>query len=270
MRVIAKVFRVKTLFFFFVLLLFPFFDSIGSKGKISKQKEDSFPKVKPNQKVESHQTVKSNQKVESKQKVKLNQKVGIKRLKSILDRYKKSKFLFVKFKKKVFLSFLESKKESQGKLYFSRGKLRLEIDKPEAFIMVFDGTSLWWEQKLPKELGGEVRVTHTSRYSLDKKFNIFLALFTNSVKTEDQYKVLDYSKEGKNESFQLKLNDTSLNIGLITIEFSRKKNLITQISFKDELTNVITYTLRKTTFERKISKRKFRYTPPKEAKIIEL
>src|SRR4051812_1068293 len=70
---------------------------------------------------------------------------------SVLNRYRAAKAIQAKVKKTVTQEVMGTNNESEGMFYFSKGKLRLDIEKPEKSVLVYDGKNIWLESRLDEK-----------------------------------------------------------------------------------------------------------------------
>lgn len=240
-------------------------ENIKGKGEGDKGKSKKIKIVKKVKKKESNKKEKSNKKRESIS--------GQVRFENLIQHYKKQRTLSVQFEKETDLSFLGKKVKSYGELFLSSGKVRLEVKRPQKSLLLYDGETIWWEETLPKALGGTIRVTRSKANLHQGKFNIFLTLFTNSNRDQSldlskTFQVLNYTHKKNKEFFDVALKDLDLHISKISLVVHGKRNRIDQISYSDELENKVTYSFKRTFFNRKL-KNKWRYKVPKKAEIID-
>lgn len=174
----------------------------------------------------------------------------------------------MQLKKKVTSPFYMTPRESEGELYFSKGKIRLSIVKPEVSLLVLNGNDIWLEEKLSEDSGGVVQVSHyeTSKAS---KSSALLALLFGESEIWKEFKLMSRSEEDGKTIYKLEPNDKSrLDVTQLSIELDKSsKHQLTKVSFSDNIENLTEYEFSKIKTQSSAKPNLFKYTPPKGAQV---
>ena len=179
----------------------------------------------------------------------------------VLAGYRSAKAIQAKVKKTVAQETLETKMESQGKFYFSKGKMRLEMMEPEHTTVVYDGKTIWFEQRVDDD---HILVTKMRAVELRKSDSILAALFDK----KDILKTFDFKNalsEDNGKTFTFAAKDKK-NSDVQLLDISIKNKDISRISYKDRIDNRVTLEFSDLT-KGAVAPDKFIYKPPKNAEI---
>src|SRR6185437_9749016 len=80
------------------------------------------------------------------------------KIKGILKRYQQASAVKVELKKSVKLALLDEEKNSDGELLLSKGRMRLEITKPDPSTVIVNKNLIWIISPTTEELGGKTQV----------------------------------------------------------------------------------------------------------------
>lgn len=192
---------------------------------------------------------------------------GTKELKTTLSRYQKSSVL-ANIEKSVKMVVLEKTEKSEGELFFSKGKFRLEMKDPVSTLIVQDGTTLWIASKLV-DFGGNWQVSKTKSRSLKKSQALMGLLFDEKGVWKD-FDVAEEKTDGDDKIWVLKpKKKASTDIMKLQVRANPKDKTIIEISYWDNLENETNYKFKSQKFDAKISSSKFTYKPPKGAEVTE-
>ena len=86
----------------------------------------------------------------------------------VLEHLRSGKGFHSKLVKKVHSGQLGKDSESDGEIFFSKGKMRMEFEKPEKTLLVFDGELAWQEQEFDDGIKKHAIVTKMKNIKRDK------------------------------------------------------------------------------------------------------
>lgn len=166
---------------------------------------------------------------------------------------------------KSFSSEISEPKSSSGKLYFSRGKVRLEIKEPKKSLMVLANDDIWFEE-YPREKG-PAQVSHAKAKKAKESSALLAVLFGESTIWKE-LQLLKTWKEKGIVYFSLKPKDSKrLEVIDLVIGLSEDINQIAAISYADELANKTEFKFNRVKFIDEFRPKLFRYSPPKGAVV---
>lgn len=189
-----------------------------------------------------------------------------------MKKYQTAPAVKIELSKTVTLSLLDETKTSEGELYFSKGKMRLEIQKPEETTIVLGEQFLWVAIPTPKELGGKMQITKIKSKGSSAQSKVPLVALLSTTSAWDAMKII---KETKTKEGHLRFDlvpqkpDIFGEITSVTIEIKKSSKQLMTLVYKDELDNETKYNFRNTNFKAKVAKEMFSYVPPKNAEITE-
>lgn len=197
----------------------------------------------------------------------LSANAAVKDLKSALSRYQKSS-VKASIEKNVKMTVLEKTEKSEGDLYFSKGKFRLEMKDPATTTIVQDGTTLWIASKLV-DFGGNWQVSKTKSRSLKKSQALMGLLFDEKGVWKD-FEVANENTDKDGTTWTLKpKKSANTEISKLLIRINPADKNIIEISYWDNLENETSYTFKSQKFGATIPSSKFSYKPPKGAEVTE-
>ena len=182
----------------------------------------------------------------------------------------------IKIKKENYIDAMEETRVSKGTLYFSNGRLRLELKKPEEFLMVLKDGVIWMENNLPKEFGsGRQVVKMKVSGSLKKRHGLLALVFDNKTLWEQMTlnkKTNKKTPKGRETHFFLEPKSPEKFSGITRLNVvmaGTSKKRVKKIEYWDALDNRTSYEFLKIKKRRKMNSRLFEYKPP-EGKFTEL
>ena len=188
----------------------------------------------------------------------------------VLHHYHQAKGVTFAVTKKTHNTLLAMKaKTSEGRLFYSKGKLRFEVSKPEKSLLVMDGKYIWFATKLSKDKGGKVLVSRTGASNFKKGSSVMAALLDRGdlFKT---FKVDTQVKDGKDLTVSLvalKPDDTEIQTLDLTIDPDHDRLL--KVSYSDDRGNETLYEFGSPHFSKALKASLFVYQPPKGAELTE-
>lgn len=187
-----------------------------------------------------------------------------------LASYRESRTFKSKVKKTITQELMGGEPStSEGDFYFSKGRLRLQIEKPEPTLLVYDGKFIWFESRISEGSETKILVTKMKSQQLKKTDSLLAVLFDRRdflklfklVKSDSSGELKSYSfvpqdpKKSEVQTLALTLNPTSKEIRKVTYTDAVENKI--EIDFlKTEKTDVPQST--------------FQYQPPKGADITEI
>jgi outer membrane lipoprotein carrier protein len=193
---------------------------------------------------------------------------GTAALQKVTKKYRAAKLVEMNVEKTITSDMLGKKPTYEGKIFLGGGKFRWENSKPEKTLLVYDGKNIWSEQTPPPELGGSVQV---ARGKVDKKTKSHLLLSTllgGDVKKN--FKVLDEKKDGDTLTVGVKPLQDDLNVTSMSLKLNTKDNVLSQVSYKDDIGNMTTLNFSNVSFQKSEKKSLFKYQPPKGVPVTDL
>ena len=193
-------------------------------------------------------------------------KEDLKALNETLERYRSTVAVEGKLKQEI-SNILDQTTTSEGRIWLSRGKMKIHFDKPELVDVVFDGEWLWQAQKTPEEFGGQWQVLKMKTNDL-KRSNAGVALLFGTGKVESKFTVAEVKKEKSELSYFLKPKDlkkTNLKKILVVIDKEAKK--VVKMKLEDQAETVTKLSFSDTVFGAEVSPNLFKYTPPKGSEV---
>jgi outer membrane lipoprotein carrier protein len=217
---------------------------------------------KPNSEVPQKTETKSR-----KSKVVTKAKTELQDLADAFAKLQDAEVVSMKVNKKITSPWLTKPKEASGKLYFSKGKIRMKIEDPEPSLLVLAGKDIWLEEKQPKDFGGKIQVTHFKADRASKSSALLALLFGESEIWKELTLVEKKNTSGE-VSFQLKPKDQKrLEIKDLKVVLSEKKHQLKAISYSDELENLTEYNFSSVKKSTTAKPELFKYSPPKGAEV---
>ena len=229
---------------------------ISSKAKKT-QKLDSVVLKRPSKK-------KSSVGASNKKPLNRRREKGMERLKEILGNYRKSSGILMELKKEVYISLMEETKSYDGQLLLSKGRLKLEIVKPEKSLLIVDGNTIWLESQFDKN----IQVSKLSTTGKDRKKGL-IGLFFGETSIWDGYRLIKAQTKKNLTQYTMvpKTNNKKPEAEKIIVEIDKNKKFVTNLSYWDELENRTMYQFSKIDFKVEVKKDTFKYIPPKDAQI---
>ena len=167
-------------------------------------------------------------------------------------------------------SMLGRTKTSEGKMSLSQsGKFWWKIEKPQSTLLVFDGTFAWNEEKITEDLGGGIKVAKSKHFKASPAYKVLQVLMGKGKLTE-LFTPLKTSRNGSTVELQLTPKKKDWNISVLHIKVNEKDLDLKSISYFDDLENKTELNFSAPDYHKEEDKKKFSYTPPKEAEITEL
>ncbi len=187
-------------------------------------------------------------------------------LNATLERYRNTIAVESGLKQEI-SNILDQTTTSEGKIWLSKGKMKIRFDKPELVDVVYDGQWLWQAQKAPEDFGGQWQVLKMKTNDL-KKSNAGVALLFDKGAVEKKFKLLEVKTKKNEITYFLQPKDmknSSLKKIIVTIDKDIKKVL--RLTLEDQAETVTKLSFSGTVFGAEVSDKMFQYTPPKGAEV---
>lgn len=182
----------------------------------------------------------------------------------VLTRYRRANAVQANVDKKVIQELMGTTTQSQGHFYFSKGKLRLEIVKPERSILVYDGRNIWLESQLDES---QIQVSHMKAGALRRTDSLMAALFDRK-EALSKFKLLKVEKIKGDQVYSFEPKEKK-KTDVRYLEVALKGKDIHRILYKDQMENTVSFEFSDLN-QKKVPPAKFHYHPPKGASVTEL
>lgn len=195
---------------------------------------------------------------------------SIKPVQQVVKRYKRAKSVSMKVQKTLNMGLLDRPSKSQGKLSFSKGRLRLELRDESSqtdTTLILNDERVWLVEQLPKEFGGQLQVAKMKIKGSQKKSQALLAFLLGDTDVWSHFDLVSADKSKKGTRFTLKPRKSAQLPSIVKVEMmlDAKGKKIIELSYLDELENNTVYAFSKVRFGKTVSSEKFSYDPPKNA-----
>jgi len=197
--------------------------------------------------------------------------VEISIIKKIFKIYRLSKSVKMKVNKSVHMYLLDQDKESSGTLYYSKGKIRLEIKKPNESLLIMNQEIIWMVNQLPEEFGGELQITKITSKATTQKSKATLAILLSDENVWKNFKVKKSEKTKKSRSIWLSPLASSelLDVQKVYLKLDTKDKKIEEIEYWDDIGNITNFKFSDIRFNINLKKNIFNYVPPGGADVTE-
>jgi outer membrane lipoprotein carrier protein len=189
-------------------------------------------------------------------------------LKKISLKYRSAKLVEMSVEKTVKSDLTGKVTKYTGTLALSNSKFRLETKTPDEALVVYDGTTLWNVQYPPKEFGGNPQVAHGKPDKKTRGQLIAATLIGGDI--QKTFKVTDEKKEGDISSTLSISPKDDLPVKNLRMVIDLKKSEITEISYTDDLQNLVTMKFSDIKLKDSVKKNLFKYEAPKGAQETNL
>lgn len=183
---------------------------------------------------------------------------------AVLNKYRQAEAFKAKVKKTTANEAIGSESTGDGQLYFSKGKLRLEMGEPENTIVVYDGKNIWMEARLDEKT---VTVTKIKSHVLKKNDTLLAALFDR----KDLLKTFAMSKAREEKGLRIYTFEPKqrMKTEVRVLEIALEGKNLQRVTYQDDLENRVSFEFQN--LERgSVPSGKFKYSPPKGATITDI
>jgi outer membrane lipoprotein-sorting protein len=187
---------------------------------------------------------------------------GLKKVDQVFNRLRAGPGFHARLIKETHVSQLDKETESKGEIDFSKGKMRLDITKPEKLLLVFDGKTAWQEEEYDDGESKKPLITRMPAKNIKKGSAILATLLGNA----RILKTFTLAKQS-GEYFELRPVNKKSDVKLLKVKLDGDD--LESVAYVDSLENEVTFKFEH--FRRQdISPDKFVYTPPKGAEVNNL
>jgi outer membrane lipoprotein-sorting protein len=190
-------------------------------------------------------------------------------IQKVIEKYNKAKAISAKVEKLVYLTLLEETKSSKGEMYFSKGKIRLEMASPDNSVMVVGDGVIWLESDIEGLDDNKKHVTRIRSLDLNRQMRAPLAVLFGRAKAWEEFNVKSKNKSGDTVALVLEPKDLkAVEIKAMTVVVDTKKEIVTELEYSDAIENKITFKFNNIKIVDKVDAKKFNYVPPKGAEVV--
>lgn len=188
-------------------------------------------------------------------------------IKEAFDSYWSTGLVSMDVKRENAYKILGTTKSANGKMYFSKGKLRLNIEEPNTSHLVIGEKAIWFAEK--SEFENDKWVVVKVGKEKAKRAQAFFNLLFGKTGVTDKLKLIGNNKLKGFESYILKPKKPSEFPGVtkLAIIFNKKTKEIMYLEYWDDLENKTSYELTNIKRQKSIDKNLFKYTPPKNSDV---
>jgi outer membrane lipoprotein-sorting protein len=196
------------------------------------------------------------------------QKEDVALIKSIDESYKNAKSISMDLKKILTVQLLDKVSKTSGKVLFSKGRMRMEMDAPDKSLVVIDKKHIWVVNYPSAEFkNSAIQVIQAEVSTKKGRSQNFLGLLTQGgiLKYFNVSGVLKTSDE--EEVFFLQPNEATVEFKRAQMVIHPKTKKILSLKYWDELDNETGYEFSNVQFNQRLDDKSFVYHPPKNADI---
>lgn len=191
-------------------------------------------------------------------------------LSKITGAYRKANLVEASLEKVISYDWKPKQDISEGRFFYSKGRIRTEFNSPEKNWSIYNGKQWWSVQFSSPDFPGKNKVTHTKVSKKDKE-QFFLLKLIDLKKPSEQFKIEVESTKDPEVSLRLEPKEKAQGISDIHVTLNIKENSITEVSFKDDMGNKTTLKLGHVKMNGTSADGKFDYKPnPKQDEVSEL
>lgn len=187
---------------------------------------------------------------------------GLKKLDQVFKRLRTGDGFHAQVTKKVHVESLDKDNESDGEIDFAKGRMRLNLTKPDKLLLVYDGKVAWQEEEYDNGEKKEPLVTRIEAQKIKKGSAILATLLGNAG-------VLKNFKLTKQTGEHYELKPVSKKSDVKTLKVELKGDALKSVTYVDSLDNEVSFVFDHFR-EEKVSAEKFVYKPPKGVEVNEL
>jgi outer membrane lipoprotein carrier protein len=186
---------------------------------------------------------------------------------SALDQLKSAPFITLEVNKNVKSELMGSETNSPGKIYLASERFRWDSEGKESSSLIYDGFYLWTIQQPPKGFKMLPQITKTKMGPNSDNQLLLKSLLQNKI--ENQFKITKTVKEKNGTRFFLKPTEKNQITHSLEL-FVKNDDVVSEISYLDEIENRITVTINKIIKAKKVPSQIFKFSPPKGAQVSEI
>lgn len=163
----------------------------------------------------------------------------------------------------------DSQKVSEGNFYFSKGRLRMDIEKPEPTKLVYDGQTIWFESRMEVDGKNKFVVTKMKSKEIKKSDSLLAVLFDRKDILNSFTLAKAKEVEGDKTYLFVPKDKKKSEVQKLEITINPRAKLIQKILYEDSIENVVSIEFLETEIT-DVPATKFQYKPPKGADITEI
>ncbi len=196
--------------------------------------------------------------------------VDIRLIRGIDLSYQKAQTVSMDIKKSIKSQMLESKASISGKVMFSKGRMRMEMNEPDKSLVVIDKKYIWVVNYPSEEFKNSALQVIKAKISSKKgRSQNFLGLLTQGGVLK-YFNVSGLMKVSPKESiYFLQPNDATVEFKRAQMVLNPKTKRITGLRYWDEIDNETMFEFSNVKFNQKLDDKAFSYEPPEGADITE-
>ncbi|MDC0980094.1 outer-membrane lipoprotein carrier protein LolA [Bdellovibrionales bacterium] len=202
----------------------------------------------------------------SQQKPPVKKSQGIAHIKEVMGKYRLSSGVSMSLRKRVYLALMEDEKTVEGQALLSKGRLRLELKRPDHSLLVISPETLWIESRF----NGDIQVSKVSMSGKNRRKGL-IGIFFDQESIWDGYRLVGVKT--KKNSVEYVLKPTKKNrrpeAKKIKISIDRKAGVVDALTYWDDLDNRTAFLFKDVKFDIKPTADKFKYVPPKGVDVTE-
>ncbi|MEK6556270.1 MAG: outer-membrane lipoprotein carrier protein LolA [Bdellovibrionota bacterium] len=185
-----------------------------------------------------------------------------------IGKYNSSSSVKSKVSKKVFLSMLDETKESEGRLFYSKQAMRLELLGEQKSLIVMNKDAIWLETSGVVD-GDKTQVTKIIAKDLARQSRAPIVLIFGQSKILSEFKVKSDTTANGVRKISLTPKDLKKwkDLQNFYAEVNIKGGVIELAQYEDELGNRTTFRFSNTEFNAGLDKKIFDYKPPQDAEV---
>lgn len=186
-------------------------------------------------------------------------------LKQMTDLYSSETGLYSKFKRTQTLSLLGETDTAKGELYYSKSRLRLDLNGKEKSMVLITPSDIWnvsYEDKKPQNI---VRSKPVSMPLLDLLFG--------DKKIWDKFEIINVhlNTDSRMDVTLKPKKDAQISyVAKVRLNLDKKRNIVKKLTYWDDIDNETEMSFNYNRFKDKIDESLFKFVPPKDATVTVL
>ncbi len=180
---------------------------------------------------------------------------------AIQETYKKTETIIAEFTQNTYVEILEREQSRSGKLYFGQNQFRIEYDRPDKQLYVFNGNTLWIYSPKFKE----VEVYEDAGLRISKEALSFLSGLGDLRAT---FHIPEIKKLNGITTLTLIPRDKKSRLKKIQLIVDNSSYSLQEATLWPKRGNRSRYTFSKLKLDKKISDKKFNFKIPKNVSIV--
>lgn len=187
-------------------------------------------------------------------------------LRETLQVIRQAKMTEFHFEKSSFSDFTDTK-VVKGQALLAGSLFRMKVNSIPKELVVFDGKTIWVERESDPDFPGPPEVLK-AKISSKQKNQLVLSELLSRGKLLDTFEMKRVKEEKGLFTFEGTPKDKLGELKKVTVQVQARE--LKGLEYVDEIGNRVLYKILKQTLQKELSPGKFRYTPPKNAKVSEV